>query len=138
VKIATLPADIHAASPGWGSSSVLLLPHQAGQGTFVPGTLRVKPTELATGVAFGQLRAGSLPSSLGTASKSATACLWKTGCSAQRLLDRPLRVIKRFSQGVFSGLLSISLASGNTAGASYGGAFSSRNTFQRIPRFPAS
>jgi DDE superfamily endonuclease len=57
VKIATLPADTHAASPGWVVSHVVLLPPQAGQGTFVLDTARVKSSELATEVAARQLRA---------------------------------------------------------------------------------
>jgi hypothetical protein len=57
VKIATLPADTHVASPGWVISSVVLLPSKPGQGTFVLDTMRVKSTELATEVAARQLRA---------------------------------------------------------------------------------
>jgi hypothetical protein len=57
VPIANLPKNTHAASPGWVISSVVLLPKQAGQGTFVLDTARVRSTELATEVAARQLRA---------------------------------------------------------------------------------
>jgi hypothetical protein len=57
VPIANLPKNTHAASPGWVMSHVVLLPRQAGQGTFVLDTARVRSTELATEVAARQLRA---------------------------------------------------------------------------------
>jgi len=57
VPIANLPKNTHAASPGWVMSHVVLLPTQAGQGTFVLDTVRVRSTELATEVAARQLRA---------------------------------------------------------------------------------
>ena len=57
VPIANLPKNTHAASPGWVMSHVVLLPTQAGQGTFVLDTARVASTELATEVAARQLRA---------------------------------------------------------------------------------
>jgi len=57
VPIANLPKNTHAACPGWVISSVVLLPQQAGQGTFVLDTARVSSTELATEVAARQLRA---------------------------------------------------------------------------------
>ncbi len=57
VPIANLPKNTHAASPGWVMSHVVLLPTQAGQGTYVLDTARVKLSELATEVAARQLRA---------------------------------------------------------------------------------
>ena len=57
VPIANLPKNTHAASPGWVMSHVVLLPTQAGQGTFILDTARVASTELATEVAARQLRA---------------------------------------------------------------------------------
>jgi hypothetical protein len=57
VPIANLPKNTHAASPGWVMSHVVLLPTQAGQGTFILDTARVASTELATVVAARQLRA---------------------------------------------------------------------------------
>ena len=57
VPIANLPKNTHVASPGWVMSHVVLLPNQAGQGTFVLDTARVRSTELATEVAARQLRA---------------------------------------------------------------------------------
>ena len=57
VPIANLPKNTHAASPGWVMSHVVLLPQQAGQGTFVLDTARVASRELATEVAARQLRA---------------------------------------------------------------------------------
>jgi hypothetical protein len=57
VPIANMPKNTHAASPGWVMSHVVLLPKQAGQGTFVLDTVRVRSTELATEVAACQLRA---------------------------------------------------------------------------------
>jgi len=57
VPIANLPKNAHAACPGWVMSSVVLLPLQAGQGTFVLDTARVSSTERATEVAARQLQA---------------------------------------------------------------------------------
>ena len=57
VPIANVPKDPHAVSPGWVMSHVVLLPKQAGQGTFVLDTGRVHSTELATEVAARHLRA---------------------------------------------------------------------------------
>jgi hypothetical protein len=57
VPIANLPKNVHASSPGWVMSHVVLLPKQAGQGTFVLDTARVKSSELVTEVAARQLRA---------------------------------------------------------------------------------
>ena len=57
IPIANLPKNIHAVSPGWVVSHVVLLPQQAGQGTYVLDTARVASTELATEVAARQLRA---------------------------------------------------------------------------------
>lgn len=57
VPIANLPKNVHAASPAWVMSHVVLLPMQAGQGTYVLDTVRVKSSELATEVAARQLRA---------------------------------------------------------------------------------
>ena len=57
VPMANLPKDAHAACPGWVVSHVVLLPSQAGQGTFVLDTARVTSTELATVVAARQLQA---------------------------------------------------------------------------------
>ena len=57
VPIANVPKHTHAASPGWVFSHVVLLPSQAGQGTFILDTARVASTELATEVAARQLRA---------------------------------------------------------------------------------
>src|SRR3989440_745930 len=57
VPIANVPKNTHVASPGWVMSHVVLLPTQAGQGTFILDTARVASTELATSVAARQLRA---------------------------------------------------------------------------------
>src|SRR5437016_3091107 len=57
VPLANLPKNTHAASPGWVMSHVVLLPTQAGQGTYVLDTARVASTERATEVAARQLRA---------------------------------------------------------------------------------
>jgi hypothetical protein len=57
VPIANLPKNTHTACLGWVISSVVLLPQQACQGTFVLDTVRVHSTELATEVAARQLRA---------------------------------------------------------------------------------
>jgi hypothetical protein len=52
-----LPKNAHVTSPGWVISSVVLLPKQASQATFVLDTARVRSMELATEVAARQLRA---------------------------------------------------------------------------------
>ena len=57
VPIANLPKNTHAASPGWVMRHVVLLPTQAGQGTFILDTARGASTERATEVAARQLRA---------------------------------------------------------------------------------
>jgi hypothetical protein len=57
VPMANLPKHTHEALPGWVVSHVVLLPTQAGQGTYVLDTARVASTELATEVAARQLRA---------------------------------------------------------------------------------
>jgi DDE superfamily endonuclease len=57
VPITNLPKNTHAASPGWVMSHVVLLPTQAGQGTYVLDTARVTSSELATEVAARQLGA---------------------------------------------------------------------------------
>ncbi len=57
VPLANLPRNTHAASPGWVFSHVVLLPRQAGQGTFILDTARVASSELVTEVAARQLRA---------------------------------------------------------------------------------
>ncbi len=57
VPIANMPKNTHVASPGWVMSHVVLLPTQAGQGTFILDTARVASTERATVVAAHQLRA---------------------------------------------------------------------------------
>ena len=55
--MANLPKNSHAASPGWVMSHVVLLPTQAGQGTYVLDTVRVRSTEQATEVAASPLHA---------------------------------------------------------------------------------
>src|SRR5205823_2421808 len=67
VPMANLPKNTHVASPGWVMSHVVLLPNQAGQGTFILDTARVASTELATEVAARQLRA-------------VVACWWLVDC----------------------------------------------------------
>lgn len=57
VPIANLPKNTHAATAGWVFSHVVLLPSQAGQGTFILDTARVASRELVTEVAARQLRA---------------------------------------------------------------------------------
>ena len=57
VPIANRPRNTHVASPGWVMRHVVLLPTQAGQGTFVLDTARVRSRELATEVAACQLSA---------------------------------------------------------------------------------
>lgn len=57
VPIPNLPESSHAVSPGWVVSHVVLLPVEAGQGTFVLDCQRIASTELATEVGAGQLKA---------------------------------------------------------------------------------
>ena len=57
VPIANMPEKAHVVSPGWVISSVVLLPDEAGQGTFVLDTQRVTSSALATEVAASQLLA---------------------------------------------------------------------------------
>jgi hypothetical protein len=57
VPLPNLPECDHAVCPGWVISSVVLLPEEAGQGTFVLDTQRVASSELATEVAASQLLA---------------------------------------------------------------------------------
>lgn len=56
VPIPNLPACDHAVCPGWVMSSVVLLPTEPGQGTWVLDTRRVTSQDLATGIAARQLR----------------------------------------------------------------------------------
>lgn len=51
VPMANVPKNVHATSPGWVMSHVVLLPKHASQGTFVLDTVRVRSTELATEIA---------------------------------------------------------------------------------------
>src|SRR5258708_15757254 len=55
--LTNLPECDHAVCPGWVISSVVLLPQDAGQGTFVLDTRRVASSGLATEVAASQLLA---------------------------------------------------------------------------------
>src|SRR6266699_524250 len=57
VPLANVPEGDHAVSPGWVRSFVVLLPQEAGQGTFVLDTQRVASSGLATEVAANQLLA---------------------------------------------------------------------------------
>jgi hypothetical protein len=57
VPIPNLPECDHAVCPGWVISSVVLLPLEAGQGTFVLDSQRVASSGLATEVAASQLAA---------------------------------------------------------------------------------
>src|SRR5947209_6224282 len=57
VPLPNLPECDHAVSAGWVGSLVVLLPQEAGQGTFVLESRRVTSSELATEVAASQLRA---------------------------------------------------------------------------------
>lgn len=57
VPIPNLPESSHAVSPGWVMSHVVLLPVEAGQGTFILDCQRIASTELATAVGAGQLKA---------------------------------------------------------------------------------
>jgi hypothetical protein len=58
LPIPNVPEAAHAVSPGWVISSVVLLPHEAGQGTFVLDSQRVASTALATEVAATQVLEG--------------------------------------------------------------------------------
>src|SRR2546421_2220760 len=57
VPLPNVPECNHAVCPGWVISSIVLLPQEAGQGTFVVDTQRVASSELATQVAASQLLA---------------------------------------------------------------------------------
>lgn len=57
VPLANLPENAHVVCPGWVMSSVVLLPTEAGQGTFVLDVVRVTSAGLATEVAASQLQA---------------------------------------------------------------------------------
>jgi hypothetical protein len=57
VPLANRPEGEHAVSPGWVLSSVVLLPQEAGQGTFVLDSRRVASSGLATEVAASQVLA---------------------------------------------------------------------------------
>lgn len=57
VPVANTPEKAHVVCPGWVISSVVLLPTQAGQGTFALDLQRVASTELVTEVAAQQLKA---------------------------------------------------------------------------------
>jgi len=56
VPIPNLPDCDHAVCPGLVTSSVVLLPNEPGQGTWVVDTRRVTSQDVATGVAAHQLR----------------------------------------------------------------------------------
>src|SRR5229473_2252598 len=57
VPVANMPEQAHVVCPGWVISSVVLLPDEPGQGTFVLDTQRVTSAGLATEVAASQVRA---------------------------------------------------------------------------------
>jgi hypothetical protein len=57
VPVANLPENAHVVCPSWVMSSVVLLPTEAGQGTFVLDVARVTSSGLATEVAASQLQA---------------------------------------------------------------------------------
>lgn len=57
LPIPNVPEAAHAVSPGWVISSVVLLPEQASQATFVLDSRRVPSTALATEVAASQVLA---------------------------------------------------------------------------------
>lgn len=57
LPIPNMPEASHAVSPGWVISSVVLLPEEAGQGTFVLDSRRVTSSQLATEVAASQVLA---------------------------------------------------------------------------------
>jgi hypothetical protein len=57
VPLPNMPEGAHAVCPAWVISSVVLLPQEAGQGTFVLDTRRVTSSGLATEVAASQLLA---------------------------------------------------------------------------------
>ncbi|MGH2482489.1 MAG: transposase, partial [Ktedonobacteraceae bacterium] len=55
--VANVPENAHVVCPGWVMSSVVLLPTNAGQGTYVLDVVRVTSAGLATEVAASQLQA---------------------------------------------------------------------------------
>ncbi len=55
LPLPNVPEASHAVSPGWTISSVVLLPEEAGQGTFVLDSRRVASTALASEVAASQV-----------------------------------------------------------------------------------
>lgn len=55
LPLPNVPEASHAVSPGWVISSVVLLPEEAGQGTFVLDSQRVESSALATEVAASQV-----------------------------------------------------------------------------------
>ncbi|HEU5376322.1 MAG TPA: transposase [Ktedonobacteraceae bacterium] len=57
VPLPNLPESAHVTCPGWIVSTVVLLPEEPGQGTFVLDTRRVASSGLATEVAASQLAA---------------------------------------------------------------------------------
>jgi len=57
LPVPNLPEAAHVVSPGWVISSVVLLPTQPEQGTFVLDPQRVRCSEVATEVAARQLKA---------------------------------------------------------------------------------
>src|SRR5712691_8928882 len=57
VPLANVPEKTHAVCPAWVISSVVLLPEEAGQGTFVLDSQRVASTGLATQVGASQVQA---------------------------------------------------------------------------------
>jgi hypothetical protein len=57
VPVANMPEQAHVVCPGWVISSVVLLPDEPGQATFVLDTQRVTSSGLATEVAASQLQA---------------------------------------------------------------------------------
>jgi len=57
VPVPNLKDGSHVVSPGWVMSHVVLLPGEAGQGTFVLDCQRIASTERATEVGAGQLKA---------------------------------------------------------------------------------
>ncbi len=57
LPLPNVPEASHAVSPGWSISSVVLLPQEPGQGTFVLDSRRVESSALATEVAASQVLA---------------------------------------------------------------------------------
>jgi len=57
VPMPNVPESAHAVCPAWVISSVVLLPEEAGQGTFVLDSQRVASTGLATQVGANQVQA---------------------------------------------------------------------------------